>query len=175
MLDYMESSSQQSRKAIRLAEITQRIGFALWQIQELEGVSAQYFVLLTQVKNGMEIAAGDALVEKAQSKTFGATIHQITKAGLLVPDLEARFNDLLTERNWLVHNSRRTNRNAIHSDIAAEKLLQRLDSMADAATSLLQEISALVERHVEKHGVIEKDIEEAANQLLGQWHASDAI
>jgi hypothetical protein len=41
----METLNQQLQKADRLAAITQRIGFALWQIQGLEGVAAQYFVL----------------------------------------------------------------------------------------------------------------------------------
>ena len=46
------------QEAERLKIITQRIGFALWQIQELEGVSAQYFVIVTQAKKGMGEAAG---------------------------------------------------------------------------------------------------------------------
>ena len=111
----------------------------------------------------------------AENKTFGTTIHQIAKAGLLSSGLELRFNNLLSERNWLVHKSRRTNRNAIHSDSAAQKLLLRLNSMADESNALLREIGVLMERYVKEHGVTEKYIEETANQLLEQWHASDAI
>ena len=171
----METLNQQLQKADRLAAITQRIGFVMWQLHELEGVAAQYFVLLAQAKKEMGLAAGNALVEKAQNKTFGATIHQIAKAGLLSSGLELRFNNLLSERNWLVHKSRRTSRNAIHSDSAAQKILLQLDSMADESNALLREIGVLVERNVKEHGVTEKYIEETANQLLEQWHASDAI
>jgi hypothetical protein len=66
---------QQLEKANRLTEITQRIGFCLWQIQELEGVSAQYFVLLAQAKKGMGLTAGNALSEKAKKKTFGEPVN----------------------------------------------------------------------------------------------------
>ena len=48
----MEELNIQLEKANRLRESTQRIGFAIWQIQELEGVSAQYFVLTAQAQKG---------------------------------------------------------------------------------------------------------------------------
>lgn len=60
---------------------------------------------------------GDAahmLFDKAQSKTFGATIQQLAKAALLSPVLAARFAALLTERNWLVYRSCADSRGAIH-------------------------------------------------------------
>ena len=70
MLDLMNEFIQQLQKANRLTEITQRIGFALWQIQELEGVSAQYFVLLAQAIKGMGEAAGNVLIEKAKKNLW---------------------------------------------------------------------------------------------------------
>jgi len=161
------------KKAERLAAITQKVGFALWQIQELEGVSAQYFVLVVQAKKGMGLDAGNALEEKAKGKTFGATIKQITKAGLLTSNLESRFINLLSERNWLVHKSKADSRNAIHSDQEMQKLLVRLDEMADESLSLLREIGRLVEAHVKKHGVPEEYIKEHAKKLLEQWHSSE--
>ena len=167
--------NQQLQKANRLAAITQRIGFVLWQIQELEGVAAQYFVLLAQAKKGMGRAAGNALVDKAQNKTFGGTIHQMVNAGLLSSELELRFSNLLSERNWLVHKSRRTSRNAIHSDSAAQKLLLHIDSMADESNALLKELGVLTERYVKDQGVLKQQIETTANQLLEQWHTSEAI
>ena len=171
----MKDLAHQLEKADRLAAITQRIGFALWQIQELEGVSAQYFVLVVQAKKGMGLAAGNALEEKAKKKTFGETVHQITKAGLLSSELETRFTNLLSERNWLVHRSRADSRSAIHSDPEMQRLIVRLDEMAEESLSLLREIGALSEAQVKKHGVSEEHINEKAKELLEQWHASDAI
>ena len=49
----MNEFIQEMQKANLFNDITQRIGFALWQIQELESFSAQYFVLLAQAKKGM--------------------------------------------------------------------------------------------------------------------------
>jgi hypothetical protein len=162
-------------KANRLAEITQRMGFALWQIQELEGCTARYLVLVTQAKRGMGTKACDELLGKAFGKTLGATIHKVTKTGLLSIDLERRFCALLTERNWLVHKLRAQSRNAIHSKPIAEKIIQRLDAMADESKALLYEIAALAEQYVKKIGISQQQIEEAANHLLEQWHDPNVI
>ena len=171
----MEDLALKLDKADRLAAITQRIGFALWQIQELEAVSAQYFVLVVQAKKGMGLAAGNALEERAKRKTFGATIHHFAKAILLSSELETRFTHLLSERNWLVHRSRADSRSAVHSDLGMERLVFRLDKMAEESLSLLQEIGALSEAHAKKHGVTEEHINEKARELLEQWHASEAF
>jgi uncharacterized protein YutE (UPF0331/DUF86 family) len=170
----MDVFEHQLQMAERLAAITQQIGFTLWQLQELEGVTAQYFVLLAQAHKGIGLTAGNALVEKAQAKTFGTTIREIAKAGLLAPELEVRFSNLLAERNWLVHKSRASSRSAVHNDDAMHKLLLRVDAMAEESNALLSEVGKLSERFVKQHGVSDQQVENNANQLLEQWHTADA-
>jgi len=171
----MTSIAEQLEKANRLSAITKQVGFALWQIQELENVSAQYFVLLAKAKKGMGQTEGENLVQKAQSKTFGSTIHEITKAGLISSTLETRFTKILAERNWLVHRSRMDNRNAIHSDKIALALISRLETMATEATDLLKEIAQLSQKFVLQHGVSEEYINEMSAQLLAQWSSTDEL
>jgi len=113
LLDCMTELEAQLDKANRLFAITQQVGFALWQLQELEGACATYYVLVEEAEFGMGEETGNALEEKAKKKTFGATIHKLGKAGLLTEDVEVRFKDLLSERNWLVHSSRASSRIAI--------------------------------------------------------------
>ena len=160
--------------AERLAAITQTIGFTLWQLQELEGVAAQYFVMLTQARKGMGVAAGNALVEKAKAKTFGATVHQIAEGGLLTQELEGRIIHLLAERNWLVHQSRASSRGAVHNDGAMNKLVARLDAMADEAISLLCALGVLIDRFAKQHGVSECKVKEEVAKTLAQWRDEDA-
>ncbi len=162
------------QRADRLADITQRVGFALWQLQELEGCAAQCFVLLAQAKQGMGVVAGEALVEKAQGKTFGATINQMAKASLLQPELAQRFSSLLAERNWLVHKSRADSRHVIHDHAATQALRGRLDAIADESLVLLKAIAKLAEDFVRRHGVSAEYIDRTAQQLLQQWQTSEA-
>lgn len=171
----MNTFAQQQERANRLATVTQSVGFALWQLQELEGVAAQYFVLLVQAKKGMGIAEGNVLVEKAQAKTFGATLHQITKAGLISSQLKGRFENILAERNWLVHRSRSESRNAIHNAKAMAALVARLEAMSDEALALLKHIDGETTAFVQQHGVSASYVAQVSKQLLEQWHAADAL
>ncbi len=170
----MNTLNNQLLKADRLAAITQRIGFALWQLQELEGTTAQYYVLVVHTRLGMGIAAGQELLGKAQSKTFGSTITQLVKAQKLPKALESRFNLLLSERNWLVHCSRSGSRDAVHNDQAFNKLIGRLDAMAEEAHLLLKELGLQVEAFVRKHGVSKKNIDQLAEKTLREWHGETA-
>lgn len=102
-LERVANFEERLMKADRLHAITQRVGYALWQLQQLEGSTAQYFVLVVEARPGMGLAAGEVLTEKALSRTFGATITQLTKAKQLPQAVETQFKALLAERNWLVH------------------------------------------------------------------------
>ena len=169
----MEDLLGQLEKADRLAVITQRVGFALWQLQELEGVTAQFFVLAVQSKKGIGLDAGNALLDKALKNTFGATIQQMSNAGLLSAELQGDFEHLLRDRNWLVHKSRAGSRSAIHNDAAFQRVVKRIDTIADEALVLLKKIGALSDAHVKKHGVTEEYIAKKANEILEHWQTSD--
>lgn len=164
----------QLRTAARLNLVTQHVGFALWQLQQLETSSATFLVLLTQVRRGMGETAGNVLLKTAQDKTFGTTIVRMEKAGLLDPDVSAEFVRLLAERNWLVHRSRADGRGAVHGDDALEKLLQRLNKLADDATALLKKISMMTETFAVDHGVPKEFIDDQTQQMLKQWEQGDA-
>lgn len=171
----MNSLEQQLQKANRLSLISEKIGFALWQLQELEGTSAQFFVLLAQASKGMGLDKGNALVENLKGLPFGATVRKIRKEELLSAEMEERLIKLLSERNWLVHRSRGDSRSAIHNDLSMQKLMKRVDTMAYESLLLLKEIGALSKDYVKEHGVTEEYINIKARELLDQWHSSDEI
>lgn len=171
----MASLHEQLQKAKRLELIAQKVGFALWQLQELEGSAAQYLVLVAHAKPGMGLVAGQALVEEAQSKTFGRTIAQLLKSSHLSQAVELRFQALLSERNWLVHQSRSTSRDAIHSDGACAKLVTRLEAIAEEARLLLHEVLVHAEAFLRKHGVSAEQVNKVVEQTLRQWHGDNAL
>jgi hypothetical protein len=161
------------QQAERLFLITQRVGFALWQLQELEGVAAHYVVLVTQARKGMGSEAGMALLGPVLRLPFGGILNMITNAGLLDADLQTRFKKILGERNWLVHKSCSTSRDARFSDPGTDKVVERVDALAEEARSLLQVLGLQIEGYVREQGVSMKDVDERASALLEQWHASD--
>ncbi|MDB6090292.1 MAG: hypothetical protein JWN85_3076 [Gammaproteobacteria bacterium] len=171
----MGTFDDQLAKAERLDAITHRVGYALWQLQELEGATAQFYVQIVQATPGMGVAAGEALTEKALSKTFGSTITQLVKAKRLPNAMEARFKALLSERNWLVHSSRSTNRKAVHEDDACHRLIQRLDRIADEALALLIAVGTHAEAFAKKHGVSTNEIDRLVAETLKKWHGEDPL
>lgn len=171
----MSELEAQLEKANRLSAITQQVGFSLWRLQELEGVCATYYVLVVEAEIGMGEEAGNKLEENAKKETFGNTIRELVKAGLLTEEVEKRFRKLLSERNWLVHSSRASSRSATHSDSHMQALFERLKKISEEALSLLKHVGALTEVYVKRHGVSEKFIDEKSKEILEQWHSVEAI
>jgi uncharacterized protein YutE (UPF0331/DUF86 family) len=162
-------------RADRLHAITQRVGYALWQLQELEGIAAQCFVLLAQATKGMGEDAGSTLLDKALSGTFGAIIRKLREAGVLPAEMESQLQGLLKERNWLVHSSRAASRDAVHNDVALSKATQRIDQISDDALAAMRNLGAMAQDFVKKHGVTEAQIDRNAAELLKRWHGGDAL
>jgi hypothetical protein len=158
----------------RLALISQRVGFALWQLQELEGVTATYLVLVARAKKGMGASAGEALVAEAKSKTFGITIHDLRKAGKMPARLEASVTHLLAERNWLVHGSRASSRSAVRRDDACMALVDRIEAICAEAKALMKAFAALVEEFVVSEGVSIATTDTMAAKIIGEWRSGRA-
>ena len=170
----MNDFSERLARANRLQVLMQQVGFALWQLQELEGVAAQYYVLVALAKRGMGTAEGNVLLEDAQSKTFGATISKLVKENHLPGNIEPRFQALLKERNWLVHSSRSTNRDAIRNGIAYSKLLKRLEAIAEEAGVLVKAVGEESNKRARNLCLSAERQRFLAAEILKGWHGGNA-
>lgn len=160
--------------ARRLEFISQRIGFALWQLQELEGIAATYLVLTARATRGMGEVAGNALLEDALSKPFGRTVRDLKKAGTLPATLEDPTSRLLTERNWLVHRSRASSRSAVRREDHCVALVSRIEAIGEEALALMRQFGTLVEEFAKSNGVTSETIEVESVAILKRWHGGDA-
>jgi hypothetical protein len=164
----MNAANSQDRSE-RFGEICQAIGFTLWQLQALEGSTAQFFVLVEQAIPQMGEEQGNILVTDAQRKTFGRSITRLSESDHLPKKLLERFQALLKERNWLVHSSNADSKRALVSEDAYIGLHRRLESIVDEAARLLKEISALSEKFVLGHGVSPETLEVKIAATLKEW------
>lgn len=165
---------RQLSDAERLNLVSQRVGFALWQLQELEGVVATYLVLSSRATRGMGESAGNALLVAALSKPFGQTIGDLKKAGKLPAPLIDPVDHLLHERNWLVHRSRASSRIAVRRDDHCADLVSRLNAIGDKALALIREFGLLVEAIATSHGVSAAYIDTESSKILKKWHGGEA-
>jgi hypothetical protein len=164
----------QFEDAARLEVISQRVGFALWQLQELEGIAATYLVLVTRTRQGMGIAAGKALLDQALSKTFGATVNNLTKAQKMPSELEGPVRQLLAERNWLVHGSLASSRSAVRNEAACAALVDRINAICASAKHLMREYGSRAEAFAKSQGVTSEAIDAEAIRTLRKWHGRNA-
>ncbi|HTD89413.1 MAG TPA: hypothetical protein VK663_02035 [Burkholderiales bacterium] len=167
--------TNQLADAERLNLISQRVGYALWQLQELEGVAATYLVVVARATQGMGAEQGNALLEKALSQTFGVTVKAIIKAGKMPAELSEPVQRLLTERNWLVHGSRASSRSAVRHESDCSALIARVDAIAASALYLVREFGAQTESFVKARGVSAETIDTEAARILKKWHTSNAL
>jgi len=156
----------------RFGGICEAIGFTLWQLQTLEGSTAQFFVLVEQAVPQMGEEQGNLLVAQAQRKTFGGSIAQLAKSNHLPTGLLERFQALLKERNWLVHSSNADSERALADDAALVGLHGRLGSIVDEARGLLKEISALSQNFVLRKGISKEDLKAKIAETLLKWQSS---
>jgi uncharacterized protein YutE (UPF0331/DUF86 family) len=170
----MNDPKRQMEKVARLERITQRLGFALWQLQELEGATAAYFVLVVHASKCIGVEAGRKLEASVSGRTFGTTLKKLREAGKMPSELEARFQSLLRERNWLIHSSRDTDRRAVLDDSACQSLLTRVDAIAEEASLLLRELAACADTYVLTQGIADHVVEELTRQVLETWHTENA-
>jgi len=158
-----------SEKENLLFWLMYKIGFTIWQLQELENTLATYFVIRLKACRGIGKEKGEALLQTARKKTLGGLIRDLEKGGVVPATMATRLCSILEKRNWLVHNARRENRGILSSPSKYDLFIGQLESIASEAMALLKEIGQEVENYVLCSGVDKSKIDSEADRLLKEW------
>ena len=156
-------------RASLLGSLLQRVGYALWQAAECEDTLTHYVVIKLRASRGVGEAAGNELMEKAQKRTLGHLLQELREKGALKVGLEGRLQVLLEERNWLVHRAKREHRGVLNDMSQLDKLVERLDRLAEEATNLNSLLGSELEEYVVTSGVDRQFIDVEASKLLRAW------
>lgn len=107
-----------------------RMGEAICKIQILE--QALSHCITVKLNPDVKESVANVFLSKQQSLTFGTVVKLAAKEGAYSDKLQKALEELLAERNWLVHkamlDSQRGNR-----IVVVESILQRIKSIADKA------------------------------------------
>jgi hypothetical protein len=153
----------------RMSVLNEMIGMTMRHLQLLEGSVAQFFVLTEKAEQGMGEEKGNVLLAKAQRDTFGGSVKKLIAARSLPDDVTGRFEALVKERNWLVHNSLEENRKASINDGCFEAFLLRLEAMVNETNALMRELLVRAEEFVLSRGVRADQIEAKTAETLKLW------
>ena len=111
----------------------------------------------------------DELLDNAQRRTFGSLVHELTEHGVLDPTLESRLAGLLDDRNWLVHRSKRESRGVLFRSADFERLVERLDRIANEASEVQKLVAAATEEYLITQGVDRSQLDAEAARLAQSW------
>lgn len=166
---------EKTLKSERLDEIFRRVGAALWILQKLESQAAIYFLLRVSAKKGMGLEKGTEALIKQNKKTFGTTFRALEDSEVLPQDLKIKLKSILSERNWLAHESSVQGYIAIDSEVGTRDFFERIESIKSEALSLMRSLTKLSESHVKKIGITQEEIDSGMKIALQLWFESEII
>ena len=160
-------------KGAKFERLMQAVGFALWELQELERTAADYAVIRVRGHRSMEPERAAALLASAERATFGGALTELEAAGVVPGAMATRLRALLDDRNWLVHRSRAGSRGILADPEAYAQLTERLERMSDRARELLKELAQEFEDYVVAQGVDRAQIDAESARLARAWGLLD--
>ncbi len=147
----------------------QRVGFAIWQLQNLEHGLASYLVIRVKATKGIGEKRGNELMDHALKQTLGITIKELKSANVIESSTADALTSILEDRNWLVHRARRENRGVVFNKERTEKLLSKVEDITSRCESLTQLISEESREYVVSQGVDKEEADKIALQIARNW------
>jgi hypothetical protein len=152
-----------------LQDVLYRVGFALWQIQELESTIAHYLVMVHKLEPGVAREEAESVLEKTRKKTLGQLLGQLKSQDPVPNQLIERLDHFVEHRNWLAHRSRTESRSLVYQPSRNQELFSRLDWVAAEALALMKLFAEELVVHLESHGFSREEIDKRAAKLMQQW------
>jgi hypothetical protein len=147
----------------------QRVGFAVWQRQELENTAATYVVLRLRQTRGVGMQCGREIAVPVDKRPLGALVRELQEAGVLPTRLDERLDRVLEERNWLVHRARREYRGVLTDSGLYSGLTDRIERLTEESGILLKELAGEIEKFLAGVGMDMQAVESEAQRLAKTW------
>ncbi len=112
-----------------------RMGEAICQIQILE--QALSHCLTIKVNPDLEESEANIFLLQQQRNTFGSVVRLAAKKGAYPEELQTALEELLEQRNWLVHHAMRDSQQG-NRIVVMDSILQKIKSITDKAERLQQ-------------------------------------
>jgi uncharacterized FlgJ-related protein len=127
------------------------IGKAVWHLQHLENIVAFFTAFkILQVKRakGEKLSTANAakLIEKQKKLTLGPLISTAKSHKTISPPLARRFDELLVERNWLIHKCVTDEYLSLRNQLEKQRLFARIDAFSEEAIALQNGTHSLFEQ-----------------------------
>jgi hypothetical protein len=110
-----------------------------------------------------------SLFAKTEKKTLGQLFAEIRDTTSGTAAFLPRFEQLVEERNWLIHRSRHENRTDLYEPTARVRLVDRIESLAEEALQLAKLLETATEEHMISLGMPKAELDRRAAAIFRQW------
>lgn len=155
--------------ALRLPTLMQAVGFAIWQLQELENTAASHIVVCLREARGVGKERGSEISAAVERLPLGKLITELSRSGALNDGVASALKTLLQERNWLVHRARRETRGVLSDEAGFTVLIARLDDISERTLLLIRRLGKDLEEYVVRSGVSRDVLDREADRLARSW------
>ena len=150
-----------------LEYLHQKIGYAVWYIQDFENVLTHYLVMVHKLPIGTPVEIATNVLKKTKKGTLGFLMAEFKRSCEVKPDFEVRLDCFLDERNWLIHRSKNEERATVYNPDKSKllKLFTRLEALAEEAIALTSEFGDLLTESLKKKGMDMEQVKREAQKL----------
>lgn len=157
---------------LELQRTWQKVGYVLWQVQELEATVGMYLVLVHKLEPGAAREEAEAVLEKSRRRTLGQLLSELKTKSTAPPGLVERLDRFVPRRNWLAHHSRHDSHLLFYPGRSAKTVHDRLDRIDDEALALMKGFTAVLEEFIVSVGCTPEELEAEARRVLQAWGAA---
>lgn len=152
------------------------LGHAVWHLQQLEDVLASHLVLTNDLQPGSTREALEGALEKRRRLTFGQLLQVPELQTKLSNDLLLRLGTLKSDRNWLIHQSRRDIHVDFYTEAGSAAAIAKIDAISVETQALVKAIVNETDAFLQACGLVISQhlvVETLRHWQKGQRHPNE--
>jgi hypothetical protein len=144
------------------------IGAAVWMIQYLEDVLVTLVAMKRHDRDPNGPSEAYDRLERERKGTLGSIYGRAKDEGIIPKEMEARFETLLEERNWLIHRSKKESSADLYNDDLRMRMIMisRIIAVGEEAQDLRDIIYERMAAFVRARGVDVASVYEVADETM---------
>ncbi|MDX8400611.1 MAG: hypothetical protein R8K20_10250 [Gallionellaceae bacterium] len=138
----------------------------MWQVQYLEHALVSFVVMKRHKRNPSTEEEAYARLAKERKGTLGSIYGRAKEEGIIPDSLKPRFNKLIDERNWLIHDSRTANSEDLYDDGKTLSIISRIHNVTDESVELTKLVMKLLDSFILSENIDLNEVYKRADEYI---------
>jgi hypothetical protein len=152
-------------------ELYETLGYSLWMLQSLELSLSHYLVLAHKISTDTAVAQVKQIFEQTSTKTLGSLLSDLKKYNdLFFEKIIKKLENVLEDRNWLVHKVYAVNQSDMFSEYKASNSILKIRKIGDDAIELSKFISKNTDEVITNKGFYTiQELDRRTKEIMDSW------